>query len=419
MLLTTLLVNPWSVCRLLPDRTLEPGAVFLLGSIDICVLLVAFIFLFLKQKVAIFRGFLLISSISAWTLLFVAGCELYLALRQAAPGAGADPYGNFTVQHLHPFYFFSVSSEPKLLAEINNATVSVGHEGFRGSPPEEKGDRKLAFLLGGSAAFGFGASSNQTTISGYLNDLQQEYHFVNAGVASWNSTQEFYRVAMQLLRYKPALIVVYDGANDADIDLQYLQDGKPYPPGTTASYDELSRWVDDIRAEPERSLLEINPSRLYDITLPRTTSRFARFLHIPRVGTKRGELDQPVSAAAADRGAAMYLWTIENMQRLANSRGTRLEIFWQAMSTLHRAAKMSDQVRENEDVAEYLQRFRLYVHEHREEGLRFYDLGNVFDAYSGTVALNDVFIDPVHLNDRGNRIVAGEIWSRISPPAKR
>jgi lysophospholipase L1-like esterase len=350
-------------------------------------------------------------------LVLLAGAELYLATRP--PDLPYDPYDAFGTQYLNPFYFFSLPSDSKVLARINNPTVSVTPAGFRGSGPEQKGSRKLAFLVGGSAAFGHGASSDQTTICGYLNEIQGEYYFVNAGVPGWNSTQEFYRVAIQLLEYKPDVIVVYDGYNDVGINYKYHQDKMQFPPGTPDSYDDLAHEVDDIRARSQAPLIRVNFSRLYNLTFPRVRTRLSQALGQNNAGTKRVEALRPIDPETVDHDAASYLWNVENMTRLASARGTKVIVFWQAISMLHRIATAEERRElgeEGEQFQEYLQRFHRYVIENQDNDLQFFDLSNVFDRYPDKTRLTDLFKDKVHLTDRGNRILANEILSRISAP---
>jgi hypothetical protein len=42
----------------------------------------------------------------------------------------------------------------------------------------------------------------------------QRIEFINAGVAGYNSVQEYLYFASDLLRFKPDLVVAYDGWND-------------------------------------------------------------------------------------------------------------------------------------------------------------------------------------------------------------
>lgn len=405
--------NPWAVSLLKPNGDIGPGLAAFMIAFELGLIVLGSIFVFSKRKQTVFRVVLAVVSFTAWGTVLLVAMEIYLATRPDTDG----PYGAFHVQYLHPFYFFSLPSGSEL-TKANNSVVSVSPDGFRGPGPESKGSRKLAFILGGSAAFGDGASTDLTTISGYLNGLQEEYFFVNAGVPSWNSTQEFYRASMQLLKYKPDLILVYDGANDAYINFDYLRDGQTYPPGTPESFDDLSSKVNDIRARSNPPLITFNPSALYAATLPRMRMKIAE-----KIGWDQEERTndpkKSISAEDTERGALSYLWNIDNMRRLTAARGTKLVVFWQAISHLHHSDKVDSELSGEQTEIEFLKRFHKYVVDHRDGELQFYDLGNVFDKFSGSVQLRDVFTDPVHLTDQGNRIVATEMWTHLSQLEKR
>ena len=126
----------------------------------------------------------------------------------------ASAYAPFAVQHLHPQYLFFFPLDRQTRTTMGNPTASIDADGFREPGPSQANGRTLAVMVGGSAVFGDFATSNATTITSYLNNLQDQYFFVNAGVPSWNSTQELMRVALQIVDLRPGLVIAYDGAND-------------------------------------------------------------------------------------------------------------------------------------------------------------------------------------------------------------
>ena len=160
-----------------------------------------------------------------------------------------NAYYPFTVQHINPFYLFYFPFDAKSRSSLNNNVCSIDKDGFRGADFTKAKGRKLAFLLGGSAAFGHFSSSDNTTITGYLNDIQNRYYFVNAGVPSWNSFQELTRLSQQILGFSPALVVAYDGLNDAALMVDYWTKCLDYPAGTPESFDALAALVEDIRGK--------------------------------------------------------------------------------------------------------------------------------------------------------------------------
>ena len=151
-------------------------------------------------------------------------------------------YKPFIVHHLHPLYLFFFPLEPADRLAIGNAVCRIDADGFREPGPRHAAGRKLAFLLGRSSAFGHFASSDATTITSYLNGMQEKYFFVNAGAPAWNSTQELFRLAYQILDYQPALVITYDGANDGALVARETPPRGSTPPARRPASTCWSAW---------------------------------------------------------------------------------------------------------------------------------------------------------------------------------
>jgi hypothetical protein len=82
--------------------------------------------------------------------------------------------------------------------------------------PEER----VVLLLGGSAVFGIGATSNDTTIDAYLqrklNEGQSAIHYtvLNMGVNGWIAYQEMILLNLYGLNLQPDWVIFMDGNND-------------------------------------------------------------------------------------------------------------------------------------------------------------------------------------------------------------
>jgi hypothetical protein len=109
------------------------------------------------------------------------------------------------------------------LPDGRRATVKINAQGFRGDDwrLEKPAGRARVIVAGGSAAFGVGASSDQTTVSGYLEKLVAQgapegrsVEVLNAGIPGADAPQEFAVAATRLLDYAPDVLVVLDGWND-------------------------------------------------------------------------------------------------------------------------------------------------------------------------------------------------------------
>ena len=320
-------------------------------------------------------------------------------------------YYPFTVQHINPFYLFFFPFDVGKRLSINNTVCSIDKDGFRGADFKKAKGRKLAFLLGGSAAFGHFSSSDNTTITGYLNEIQNRYYFVNAGVPSWNSFQELTRLSQQILDFSPALVVVYDGLNDAALMVDYWTKGLDYPAGTPESFDALAALVEDIRSKRRK----INKP-LYERFFPR----------VGRVIQKHILKNQPIDDSvylrsgqgppdsvmfeAADR----YLANLSHMEVLAKTNGARFVSIFQPIGRLHGSAP--EDMKANPKTAAY-RVFRDRVFSQANTLHEYFDYSTLFDHYPhetvwrmqpGHEDVDDkvIFVDAGHLYDRGNRFVA-------------
>jgi len=102
-------------------------------------------------------------------------------------------------------------------------TLNINEYGFRGSEiqKEKPSDVYRIFVVGGSTAFGSGATSDETTIPGYLQEIINQQNFdydievINGGIGSANSETELLLVKNTILGFEPNLIIIYDGINDA------------------------------------------------------------------------------------------------------------------------------------------------------------------------------------------------------------
>ena len=191
------------------------------------------------------------------------------AFNSPEPNAGKPNnltyYRPFYPRYLHPIYLLYYPLDPDDRVALSNTVVSLTRDGFRGDAPDFT--RQLMFILGGSAAFGYGASSDRTTISGYFNILQADVQAINAAVIGWNSTQELARFANQIASLKPHLVISYSLFNDIYVALSYATQGINLPPGSPLGFDSLSNIVRDLTPPSLKRKLIFSLENLF----PRTT----------------------------------------------------------------------------------------------------------------------------------------------------
>ena len=109
-----------------------------------------------------------------------------------------------------------------IIPNQSNGSITINTLGFRGAEfSEEKpsGTYRI-FMVGGSTMFGAGATSDETTIPGYLQHLLNEKDFefdievINSGIQGADSNTELNLIEQKLVTFSPNLIIIYDGWND-------------------------------------------------------------------------------------------------------------------------------------------------------------------------------------------------------------
>jgi len=98
---------------------------------------------------------------------------------------------------------------------FRSSTVNTDEHGLRlNGPPESFGEEGMSVLIGGSAAFGVGATSDASTVSGYLG-AKTGTRWVNLGGRAHNSTQEIILFLMHASRIgRVRRIVLMTGINN-------------------------------------------------------------------------------------------------------------------------------------------------------------------------------------------------------------
>lgn len=97
-----------------------------------------------------------------------------------------------------------------------SSSYSLDKFGFRNNFTAQKNDKesKIAFILGGSAAFGQGLDSDDKTFTAKLNRSHQDFKFINSGVVGFLSGQELSQMIHYLDNFNPSFYIVFDGWND-------------------------------------------------------------------------------------------------------------------------------------------------------------------------------------------------------------
>ena len=106
-------------------------------------------------------------------------------------------------------------------------TVNINSLGFRGDEFSKiKPDKTYRiFVVGSSPVFGYGATSDETTIPGFMQKFLSKTDFgfdievINSGIQAADSSKELKLLKQKLVTFSPDLIIMYDGWNDLRSDI--------------------------------------------------------------------------------------------------------------------------------------------------------------------------------------------------------
>ena len=127
----------------------------------------------------------------------------------------------------------------------NNSNYQIDAKGFRVG--YRNAEAKFSgFVMGSSAAFGYGVSDNNSTLVSHLTRAIHSYNFVNAAVVGYSSGQDLSQMIHYLDDYSPEIYVVINGWNDINTPARYTDDwpSKKIPLGFNSSYFEIEKRLE-------------------------------------------------------------------------------------------------------------------------------------------------------------------------------
>ena len=274
-------------------------------------------------------------------------------------------------------------------------TVTINSHGFRG---EELGQGKMddeeyrIFVLGGSALYGIFATSDNTTIPGYLQEFYNEFttdrdvRVINAGVNGHESFAETYILKNKIIDLDPDLIIVFDGWNDlgAPLEREYKE-----PTGI----EQLEQYSLVIR-------------KYYK------TIDFYEF--IERVWEKQiGENKRYVNDGTADQKSELWKSRWKEICELGEKENFKVIITLQPIVGAGNKVLADWELRHVEEAAGHVASYNFMrdkLNELETNCAGTEDFTDIFDNETGLI-----YFDYVHMGDAGNRIVAEKMFKISSP----
>ena len=119
------------------------------------------------------------------------------------------------------FYNLKTSGD-EIIPNQSTNSITINSLGFRGTEFSviKLPDTYRIFMVGGSTMFGAGATSDETTIPGYVQQFLNENNpkfdvdVINAGIQGADSNTELKLIEQKLIKFSPDLTIIYDGWND-------------------------------------------------------------------------------------------------------------------------------------------------------------------------------------------------------------
>jgi len=274
-------------------------------------------------------------------------------------------------------------------------TVSINSHGFRGEEFEKEkiNDREYRiFVLGGSVLYGLYATSDNTTISGYLQEFYNEFttdrdvRVINAGANGHESFAETYLVKNKIIDLNPDLIIVLDGWNDLNLPLE-----REYKEPT--GIEHLEQYSLVIR-------------KYYK------TIQFYEF--IERIWEKQiGENKREINDGTANQKSELWKSRWKEICELGEKENFKVIITLQPIVGAGNKVLTDWELRFVKEAAGSAASYNFMrdkLNELETSCAVTEDLTNIFDNETELI-----YFDYVHMGDAGNRIVAEKMFKISSP----
>lgn len=276
-------------------------------------------------------------------------------------------------------------------------SVNINSDGFRGSETQKLNEHKYRIIvLGGSTAYGVYATSDSTTIPGYLQTIftssGHDIEVINAGVNGANSLDETFVLKNKLLDYKPDMIIAYGGWNDL--------------------WNPIKNDIDEI------TVFDMLFNKLTFFSSYSKIDEFNFFLN--RVITKniygdKGSPNESINPNESPIKASLWESRWSEICVIGDENNFKTVIILQPLlgsgnKTLTAWESKIKHSLEHQSVIPYYDLMKSSLHNLSNVCDLTVDLNTTFDNRNETI-----FFDNGHMGDLGNNIVAQQIYEKILP----
>ena len=278
-------------------------------------------------------------------------------------------------------------------------TININSHGFRGEEVTKikQDDTYRIFVVGGSTVLGNSATSDETTISGWIqnffseSNLPVDVEVINAGMGGGFSFTEMNYIKNELINYEPDLFIIYDGWNDIT---------RPYSVQNEDSGDY------DLATQLLRKFIVKNDF----IQIPGLIFKHYNYYKYNMMDIYKHFNDEDVDKKAE-------LWKnrwIETCE-LGSVKDFDVIVILQPLvgtgkKTLSAEEEVYYKKYDHKDLVPNYEKYAQQLDKINEICTKSIDMRNVFDEQKKTI-----FHDGGHVGDEGNYIVAKKLFSVVYP----
>ena len=313
------------------------------------------------------------------------------------------------------------SGYPQHVPDQHLQTININNLGFGGQDlsAQKPDDTYRVFFLGGSTAFGYGSTSHEDAIPGYLETMYNarglpfEVEVINAGISGVTSYTEYNMLKDRLLDLEPDLFIIYDGWNDASKHPDNPDIPRESYQRIMSGELTLDEYIDEYELKIKKIKEESTFKDLYRYT------GIVRLAVDIRDNLFASDLFQkPIyDNTAIDEKVSVWVDRWNEICMIGNERGFDVLVIVQPILgsgnyTLSESEKEWYEWRNNEILVE---RLAGYVNAlpRLDSCTATADMRDVLDN-----ADRPIFYDAGHVNEYGNKIVASAIFEESFPIVK-
>ena len=300
-------------------------------------------------------------------------------------------------------------------------TININNLGFRGQDlsAQKPDDTYRIFFLGGSTAFGYGSTSDETAIPGYLQtmydarDLPFEVEVINAGISGVTSYTEYNMVKDRLLSMEPDLFIIYDGWNDASKHPNNPDISRESYQRIISGELTLDEYIDEYESKIKKRKEESAFKDLY-----RYTGIVRLAVDIRDNLFASNSFQRPIyDNTAIDEKVSIWADRWNEICMIGNERGFDVMVIVQPILgsgnyTMNESENEWYELRNNEILVERLAWYANAL-PRLDLCVATADMRGVLDDVD-----RSIFHDAGHLNDYGNKIIASTIFEESFPIVK-